>query len=138
MAIYMSQNTYFSLGGYDLSDHVQSLALNINYDPVEITALTDTAHKYTKGLASHSIQATLYLDQATIGAGAVRAVLDSLRGTSAAFIIAPAGGTFSTTNPKYTGSVFVNGYTPVNGAAGEAATVDLSLDVTTDITIAYA
>ena len=138
MAIYASNSTYFSLGTYDLSDHVQSGSLTINYDQVEITAMNDTAHKMAKGLASHSIQVTLYLDQIAIAAGAVRAVLDSLRGTTAAFIMAPVGATFSTTNPKYSGSVFVNGYTPINGSIGEAATVDLSLDVTTDITIAYA
>jgi hypothetical protein len=138
MAIYAANSTYFSLGTYDLSDHVSSGSLTINYDAVEITAMNDTAHKYSKGLASHSIQVTLYLDQIAIAAGAVRAVLDSLKGTTAAFIMAPAGSTFSTTNPKYTGSVFVNGYTPINGSIGEAATVDLSLDVTTDITIAYA
>ena len=138
MAIYAANTTYFSLGGYDLSDHVQSASLSINYDAVEITAMNDTAHKYLKGLAAHSVSVTLYLDQAAIAAGSVRAVLDSLKGTSAAFIMAPAGATFSTTNPKYTGSVFVNGYTPINGSVGEAASVDLSFDVTTDITIAYA
>jgi hypothetical protein len=138
MAIYASNSTYLSIGGYDISDHVQSASLNINYDSVEITAMNDTAHKYAKGLAAHTLTATLYLDQIAIAAGAVRAILDSLKGTTAAFIMAPAGSTFSTTNPKYTGSVFVNGYTPVNGSIGEAATVDISFDVTTDITIAYA
>lgn len=138
MAIYAANSTYFSLGGYDLSDHVQSASITINYDQVEITAMNDTAHKYAKGLAAHTLSATLYLDQIAIAAGAVRAVLDSLKGTSAAFIMAPAGATFSTTNPKYSGSVFVNGYTPINGSIGEAATVDISFDVTTDVTIAYA
>jgi hypothetical protein len=138
MAIYASNNAYFSLGTYDLSAVTTNLSLNINYDPVEITAMNDTAHKFVKGLASHTISGTLFLDQIAIGTGATRAVLDSLKGTSAAFIIQPAGATASATNPKYTGSCFVNGYTPVNGGIDEVASVDFTFDVTTDITIAYA
>jgi len=138
MAVYAANNAYFMLGTYDLSAVTTNLSLNINYDPVEITAMNDTAHKYVKGLASHTITATLFLDQIAIAAGATRAVLDSLKGTTAAFVILPAGATASATNPKYTGSCFVNGYTPVNGGIDEVASVDISFDVTTDITIAYA
>lgn len=138
MAVYASNNAYFMLGTYDLSAVTTNLSVNMNYDPVEITAMNDVAHKYVKGLASHTITGTLLLDQIAIGAGATRAVLDSLRGTTAAFVISPIGATASATNPKYTGSCFVNGYTPVNGGIDEVASVDFSFDVTTDITIAYA
>lgn len=138
MAVYASNNAYFMLGTYDLSAVTTNLTLNINYDPVEITAMNDVAHKYVKGLASHTISGTLLLDQISIGTGATRAVLDSLKGTTAAFVISPIGATASATNPKYTGSCFVNGYTPVNGGIDEVASVDFSFDVTTDITIAYA
>lgn len=138
MAVYASNNAYFSLGTYDLSSVVTNLSLNMNYDPVEITAMNDTAHKFVKGLASHTISGTLLLDQIAIGAGATRAVLDSLRGTTAAFIIQPVGATPSATNPKYTGSCFVNGYTPVNGGIDEVAALDFTFDVTTEVTIAYA
>jgi len=138
MAIYASNNAYFTLGTYDLSSVVTNLSLNINYDAIEITAMNDAAHKYTKGLASHQISGTLFLDQIAIGTGATRAVLDSLKGTTAAFVIQPVGATASATNPKYTGSCFVNGYTPVSGGIDEVASVDFTFDVTTDITIAYA
>jgi len=138
MAGYASNTAYFSLGPYVLAAVVTNLSLNMNYDPIEITAMNDTAHKYVKGLASHTITGTLLLDQIAIGAGATRAVLDSLRGTTAAFIIQPVGATASATNPKYTGSCFVNAYTPVNGGIDEVASVDFTFDVTTDITIAYA
>ena len=138
MAIYFTNNTYFKLGTYVMSTVVQSASLNINYDQLEITAMGDAAHKYLKGLASHTLSGTLYIDQAAIGAGATRAVLDSLKGTSAAFEIAPNGAVASSTNPVYSGSVFVNGYTPVNGANGEIASLDFSFDLTTDVTITTA
>ena len=138
MAIYFTNNTYFKLGTYVMSTVVQSASLNINYDQLEVTAMGDVAHKYLKGLASHTLSGTLYIDQAAIAAGSTRAVLDSLKGTSAAFEIAPNGAVASSTNPVYSGSVFVNGYTPVNGANGEVASLDFTFDLTTDVTITTA
>lgn len=138
MAIYFTNNTYFKLGTYVMSTVVQSASLNINYDQLNITAMGDASNKYLKGLAAHTLSGTLYIDQAAIGAGATRAVLDSLKGTSAAFEIAPNGAVASSTNPVYSGSVFVNGYTPVNGANGEVASLDFTFDLTTDVTITTA
>lgn len=138
MAIYFTNNTYFKLGTYVMSTVVQSASLNINYDQLNITAMGDASNKYLKGLAAHTLSGTLYLDQAAIAAGSTRAVLDSLKGTSAAFEIAPNGAVASSTNPVYSGSVFVNGYTPVNGANGEVASLDFTFDLTTDVTITTA
>jgi len=134
--IYFAQNSYFKLGTYDLSQCVQSISLNINYEQLDVTASGDASRKYLKGLAAHQVSGTLYLTQDAIAAQATRAVLDSLKGTAAAFEIAPNGSTASTTNPKYSGSLFVNGYTPVNGAQGDIATIDFTFDCTTDVTIA--
>ena len=136
MAVYFAQNSYFKLGTYDLSSVVQSISLNINYEQLDVTAAGDASRKYLKGLAAHQISGTLYLEQSAIAAGSTRAVLDSLKGTAATFDIAPNGGTASSTNPKYSGSCFVNGYTPVNGTQGDVATVDFTFDCTTDVTIA--
>ena len=145
--VYYAQNSYFKLGTVDLSTAVQSISLTLNYDQLDISAAGDLSHKYLKGLAAHTISGTLYLTQDAASAGAVRATLDGLKGTSAAFEVAPgtpagtstaAAGTATTTNPKYTGSCFVNGYTPVNGAQGEVAMLDFTFDCTTDVTIVTA
>lgn len=136
--IYFAQNSYFKLGTYDLSQCVQSISLNINYEQLDVTASGDSSRKYLKGLAAHQISGTLYLTQDAIAAQATRAVLDSLKGTAAAFEVAPNGSTASSTNPKYSGSCFVNAYTPVNGAQGDVATIDFTFDCTTDVTITTA
>ena len=134
--VYYAQNSYFLLGTVDLSAAVQSISLTLNYDQLDISAAGDNSHKYLKGLAAHTISGTLYLTQDAASAGATRATLDGLKGTAAAFSVAPSGSTASVTNPKYSGSCFVNGYTPVNGAQGEVAMIDFSFDLTTDVTIA--
>lgn len=136
MAVYFAQNSYFKLGTYDMSSVVQSISLNINYEQLDVTASGDSSRKYLKGLAAHQISGTLFLNQDAIAAGSTRAVLDSLKGTAAAFELAPNGSTASATNPKYSGSCFVNGYTPVNGAIGDVASIDFTFDCTTDVTIA--
>jgi hypothetical protein len=136
--VYYAQNSYFLLGTVDLSAAVQSISLTLNYDQLDISAAGDSSHKYLKGLAAHTISGTLYLTQDAASAGATRATLDNLKGTSAAFAIAPNGSTASTTNPKYSGSCFVNGYTPVAGSQGEVAMIDFTFDCTTDVTIATA
>jgi len=140
VAIYFAQNSYFKLGTYDLTSYVQSLSLNINYEQLDVTASGDNSRKYLKGLAAHQISGTLFIDQAAIagGTGGTRAVLDSLKGTAAAFEVAPNGGTASSTNPKYSGNCFVNAYTPVNGAQGDVAQLDFTFDCTTDVTITTA
>ena len=136
--VYYAQNSYFLLGTVDLSATVQSISLTLNYDQLDISAAGDSSHKYLKGLAAHTISGTLYLTQDAAAAGATRATLDGLKGTSAAFAVAPNGSTASATNPKYSGSCFVNGYTPVNGAQGEVAMIDFTFDLTTDVTITTA
>ncbi len=138
MAVYFAQNSYFKLGTYDLTSVVQSLSININYEQLDVTASGDASRKYLKGLAAHQVSGTLFIDQIAIGSGATRAVLDSLKGTTAAFEVAPNGSTASATNPKYTGSLFVNGYTPVNGTQGDIASLDFTFDCTTDVTITTA
>ncbi len=138
MAIYFAQNTYFKLGTYVMTTVVQSLNLNINYEQLDVTASGDSSRTYLKGLAAHTLTGTLFLDQAAIGAGSTRAVLDSLKGTAAAFEIAPTSATPSSTNPVYSGSVFVNGYSPVGGTQGDMAMVEFTFDLTTDVTITTA
>ena len=132
--VYYAQNSYFKLSTYDMSVAVSSLTLTSNFDQLEITASGDTAHKYLKGLTSDVISGTLYLTQDLISAGATRAVLDSLAGTSAAFEVGPGTnatpGTATTTNPIYKGTCFVNNFTPVNGDMGSVAMIDFSFDVT--------
>ena len=132
--IYYAQKSYLKLSTYDRSVAVSYLTLTSNYDQLEITASGDTAHKYLPGLTSDVLSGTLYLTQDAIAAGATRAVLDSLAGTSALFEVGPGTSatpsTASATNPIWKGTAFINNFTPVNGAQGEIAMIDFSFDVT--------
>jgi hypothetical protein len=135
--VYFANSPQFTLGSYSLSECVQSLTLTLNYEQLDVTTSGDAARTYLKGLAAHTISGTLYLDQdGTVAANNSRAVLNSLKGTTAAFVIKYSSAATSTDNPSYSGSCFVNNFTPVNGAVGDVAQVEFSFDVTTDVTIA--
>ena len=132
MAIYTATGTYLLLGTLNVSDHTQSASITINYDELDITAMTNPGHPRIKGLASHTLQATLFNDQALSN---IRSVLDAAKGTGIAFALGATGSVASATNPVYSGTIWCNGYTPINGSIGEVATIDLSFDLTTDVTI---
>lgn len=135
MAIYTATNTYLLLGTLNVSDHVQSASITINYDQLDARAMTNSGNPQVKGLAAHTLQATLFNDQALSN---IRAVLDAAKGTGIAFALGANGSTASATNPVYSGTIWCNGYAPVGGSIGEMATIDLSFDLTTDVTIAVA
>lgn len=135
MAIFLSNTVYFKLGTYDLSARVTSASLEINYDQLDVTSMGQTAHSYAKGLGNHVLTLSFLNDSAAIAANSVERVINSLKGTAAAFEIANNGSTSSATNPVYSGSCFVNAYTPVNGDVASMSTIDVTWNVTTDITI---
>jgi len=139
MAIYTSGTTYLLLGTTNVSDHVQSAELNINYNMLDAKAMVASGSVVgspkVKGSAQHTLTATLFNDQALTS---IRSILDGAKGTTLAFAIAANGSTASTTNPVYSGNIYVNDYTPVGGELNTAAMVDISFDVQGDIVITTA
>lgn len=137
MAIYTTTATYLLLGTTNVSDHVQSASLNISYNMLDAKAMVAAGSVVgspkVKGSAQHTLTATLFNDQALTS---IRSILDGAKGTTLAFAIAANGATPSTTNPLYSGNVYVNDYTPVGGDLNNAAMVDITFDVAGDITIA--
>ena len=121
MATLVLYNAYLSVGGVDLSDHVQSLVLNTGQAIQDATKMGDSTVVNTAGLATWSLDVTFLQDYA---ASKVDATLEPLLGigvTPPAIIVNPAGSTTATTNPKYSGSAILESYNPVGGAVGDNA-----------------
>ena len=125
MAIFLQNNVGVKINSIDLSDHITSVSLNQAFDELEVTALGDTAHKFTKGLES----ATLTLDFLNdFAASSVAATLQSAYGTTVTAVLIPVKGTaVSATNPLYTVSIIINNLTPLNGAVGDISTQSITL-----------
>ena len=122
------------INSVDLSDHVKSITLNRTFDELEVTAMGDSSHRFTKGLEASTLTLSFLSDTA---AASVNATLQAAWGTTVAFTLLQTKGTaVSATNPLYTGSILVNKTTDLNGAVGDIATQDITFTVNSVVTVA--
>jgi hypothetical protein len=69
---------------------------------------------------------TLYL---SYGASEVEEALAACVGKTSTLVISPSGTTESASNPEYTITAFLEGFTPINSAIGELATVETTWQI---------
>jgi hypothetical protein len=124
MAIFLNNKVGFKVATVNLSDHVTNFQLNRTVDSLEVTAMGDTAHKFVAGLAADTITVTFLNDTA---AGSVLATLQAAFGSTVAFqAIQDTSAAVSATNLLYSGTIFVDNLTDINGATGDEATIDIT------------
>jgi hypothetical protein len=137
MAIYLDNNVGLKIATVDLSEYVTSITLTQTFDEVETTSMGASAHQFSKGLESSTLQVDFLNDW---DAAKVQATLQAAYGTSVTAKIIPVKGatpTVSTTNPLYTVSILVNNLTPV-GTGGPEDFARSSMTFTCTSAVAYA
>jgi hypothetical protein len=134
MAITLNNKVGLKINSVDLSDHVTSVTLNQAFDELEVTAMGDTAHKFVKGLESATITVSFLNDQA---ATSVLDTLSDAYGTTVQWkLIQDKVAAVSATNKLWSGDLLVNNLTPINGATGDMATMDITFTVNSAVTVA--
>lgn len=134
MAITLNNKVGLKINSVDLSDHVTSVTLNQAFDELEVTAMGDTAHKFVKGLESATITVSFLNDQA---AASVLDTLSDAYGTTVQWkLIQDKVAAVSATNKLWSGDLLVNNLTPINGATGDMATMDITFTVNSAVTVA--
>jgi hypothetical protein len=134
MSVILNNGVGVKINSVDLSDHVKSITLNRTFDELEVTAMGDSSHRFTKGLEASTLTLSFLSDTA---AASVNATLQAAWGTTVAFSLLQVKGTaVSATNPLYTGSILVNKTTDLNGAVGDIATQDITFTVNSVVTVA--
>ena len=124
MAVFLNNKVGFKIATVNLSDHVTSFTLNRVVDAIEISAMGDTAHKFAAGLASDTITVSFLNDTAT---GSVLQTLQSAFGSTVAFqAIQDSSASVSATNVLYSGTIFVDNLTDINGAVGDEGLIDIT------------
>jgi hypothetical protein len=118
-------NGYISVNGVDLSNHATSITVETTRDDVDVTAMGAVNKVHSPGLGDATITATFLQDYA---AGSVDATLSAQTGSTTPFTVEvrPLNAARSTTNPGYSMSALMYGYTPVSGSVGDALTVDIT------------
>jgi hypothetical protein len=124
MAIFLNNKVGFKIATVNLSDHVTAFQLNRVLDAIEVTAMGSTAHQFVGGLSADTITVTFLNDRAT---GSVLATLQAAFGSTVAFqAIQDSSEAVSATNVLYSGTIFVDNLTDINGAVADEAMIDIT------------
>jgi len=116
------------INNVDLSDHIASVEIAQSVDEVETTAFGDGGRTRVGGLEDSSLTLSFHNDFAS---ASVDATIAPLVGGTAAFLIAPLGTAVaaSGTAPRWSGTVLVTEWSPLNGSVGELTTADVTWPV---------
>ena len=134
MAVFLNNGVGVKVNSVDLSDHVNNITLNRNFDELEVTAMGDSGHKFIKGLEASSITLDFLNDLAT---SSVLQTLQAAWGTNVTVVLLQNKGTaVSATNPLYTMTALINGTTDINGATGDLSTQSVTWNVSGTVAVA--
>jgi len=134
MAIFLNNKVGLKIATINLSDHVTAFTLNRQSDSVEVTAMGDTAHKFVAGLSADSLTISFLNDTA---ASSVLPTLQTAYGTTVAWTaIQDSSAAISATNLLYSGTIFVDNLTDINGAVGDEGMMDLTFQCNSKTTTA--
>ena len=134
MAVFLNNQVGVKVNSVDLSDHVNQVTLNRNFDQLEVTAMGDSGHRFIKGLEASSITLDFLNDTSS---ASVLQTLQAAWGTNVTLVLLQNKGTaVSATNPLYTMTVLVNNTTDINGATGDLSTQNVTWQVSGTIAVA--
>ena len=132
MAVYLANTGVLTVNAVDLSSLVTSVTINRAFDELEITALGDQGHRYTKGLEASSISIDFINDSAT---SKTLQTLQSNWGNNVTVTFKQQDAAVSATNPLYTMTCLINNTTPVNGAVADLSTQSVTWNVSGTIAV---
>lgn len=123
MAKLVLTDASLTVNGVDLSDHVQTVTVQMDSEDLDATAMGATSRSHRAGLRDDRFTATFFQDYAT---GETDATLSPLIGSTGFTVIAkPTSAAVSATNPSYTGVCILLTYQPIAGTVGEMSMTEV-------------
>ena len=133
MSVFLNNKVGVKINSVDLSDHVSSVTLTRNFDELEVSAMGDLSHRFTKGLEASTVTIDFFNDEAT---GSVLPTLQAAWGTTVTLaMIQDKTAAVSATNPLYSMSILVNKTTDINGKVSELSTQSVTFTVNSVTTV---
>jgi hypothetical protein len=124
VAIFLNNKVGLKIATINLSDHVTAFTLNRVRESIEVTAMGDSSRKRVAGLSDDSLTISFLNDTA---AASVLPTLQAAYGTTVAFqAIQDSSAAVSATNVLYSGTIFVDNLTDINGAVGDEGMLELT------------
>lgn len=117
-------NAQVFVNAVDVSNHVQSVAIESTRDEVDVTSMGDTSKEIVLGLGDVTFTITVFNDYAV---GNIDSQMFALHTTNTPFAVEvrPVNGARSTSNPGYTITALLPQYHPIQGSVADAVTTDL-------------
>ena len=137
MSVYLSNGVKVTVNSVDLSSLVSAVTINRTFDELEITAMGDSGHRYTKGLEASSVTIDFFNDSAS--AKTLQTLnSSSVWGNNVTVTIKQIDAAVSAENPLYTMTCLINNTTPINGAVGDLSTQSVTWNVSGTIAVTTA
>lgn len=133
MAKQIIQNPTIIIAGGTVSANVAQATLTISSNEIDASNFGGNGwSEIIGGIKSGSLTLTWHNDYA---AGGIDSILSPLVGGTAAFEIRPAGtAAAGSSNPKYTGTILVTEYSPIDAAVGDLSAFTATWPTTGAIT----
>jgi len=108
----------------DISNHVQSVDIEVTRDEVDVTSMGDVNKEIVLGLGDVTMTVNVFNDYAV---GNIDSQMFALNATNTPFTveIRPTTAARSTSNPGYTMSALMPNYHPIAGSIGDAVSSEL-------------
>ncbi|WP_328962973.1 hypothetical protein [Streptomyces virginiae] len=127
---------YLALNGTDLSDYTRKGELTVEVEDKDVTTYGSLGWKAVLGGLKSGELACEFLQD--VAATKIDSIMWPLLGTVVTFEVRADSGAVSTSNPKYTGSVLIKGWNPIEGGVGDEASVGVSFPTSGAVTRATA
>jgi len=115
---------------------VKSAELTIDVEEKDVTNYASDGWKEVLGgLKSGSLKINFFQDYA---AGAIDSIMWPLLGTVVAFLVRPTTAVIGASNPQYSGSILISGWSAVEGSVGDEATASVTYNTSGEVTRAVA
>ena len=135
MAVFAMTDCYIGFGtstATDRSTLVKSVTLTVDAATLDTTDFGDSGWTTNiSGMKSGSLAMTFNQD---VASGAIDSIMWPLLGTVCVFEVRATNSAVGASNPKYTGSFVVNGWTPLDGSVGDLAAVSVTFPLTGAVT----
>lgn len=112
---------FLSLNGTDVSAYTKKAEVAVEVEEKDTTTYGSAGWKENIGGLKSGNIGVEFLNSFT--AAELDAIMWPLLGTKVAFVVKPVAGTTTTSNPAYSGTVLIKGWTPIGGSVGDVATV---------------
>lgn len=119
MAKFVVKNASVVVNSVDLSDHVESLSVDVSAAENAQTSMGDSFENFIAGtLKTGTFDINFYQDHAS---AKTEQTLYALIGVSTVVTIKPVNTTIGATNPRYYGNFVLTKFTPLSGKVGDTA-----------------